>query len=299
MSGLADWLGTGERVIPAGRAAGRPLYAVIAVMSFLASLALGFTIAITQVAGEWSDGLSQAVTVQIKPSEVMAPSEQMEEAVAILRATPGILSVEAVSRSDAEALLEPWLGRGNLPAEIGLPQLIDVRIDLENRPDLVSLARTLEDRVPGATLDDHVRWKTRLLAFSASIQGLSLAALALIVLATVSIVIFATRAAMAANREVVEVLHLIGATDSFIAREFQGHFLRLGLIAGLIGAVLAVATLFFIAQLAGGGGAEYFLPGLSVGWTTYLTIMLIPALAALVAMITARLTAMNVIGRTV
>ena len=38
---------------------------------------------------------------------------------------------------------------------------------------------------------------------------------------------------MAANRDIVEVLNFVGATDRFIAHEFEKHFLTLGIRAGL------------------------------------------------------------------
>ncbi len=69
-----------------------------------------------------------------------------------------------------------------------------------------------------------------------------LAILCLVFVATVLSVIFATRGAMASNGVVVSVLHICGAEDGFIAREFQRHFLLLGLRGGLAGAVLAAVT---------------------------------------------------------
>ena len=59
--------------------------------------------------------------------------------------------------------------------------------------------------------------------------------LALVLLATVLSVTFATRGAMATNRPIVEVLHFIGAKNGFIAGHFQRHFLLLGLKGGAIG----------------------------------------------------------------
>ena len=72
----------------------------------------------------------------------------------------------------------------------------------------------------------------------------------LVLAATVLSVTFATKGAMAANRPIVEVLHLIGAKDGFIAGEFQRHFLLLGIKGGAIGGGLAMA-LFALAGLAG------------------------------------------------
>lgn len=282
-------------VIPNREAIGGSLLTVVAVMCFLASVALGVTIAVNRLVSTWSTGLTAAVTVQIRPSEAMAPEEQRTRAVALLEGTPGLTEVSVLSRGDTESLLDPWIGTGNLPEDMKLPQLIDVRVDLAARPDLEALAHELAETVPGAALDDHMRWKTRLIALSGSIQLFAFAALTLIVLATVAIIVFATRAVMQANREVVDVLHLIGARDGFIASEFQRHFLRLGLIAGFVGAGLAAGAFFALSQVL--GGEAFFIPGFAYGWTSALALLLVPSLAALVAMLTARFTALAKLSR--
>jgi len=284
-------------VIPPADGARWPLHLVIAVMCFLASVALGVTLTVAHVTEEWSSDLVGVVTVQIKPRPGVEMDDQMARALEIIRATPGVASASRVPAATASELLEPWLGNVDLPEDIAVPQLIDVRLDPAHDADLDALGLLLSDAVPGAELDDHFRWKSRLTAFAASLEGLALAALVLIVAATIAIVIFATRAAMEANREIIEVLHLIGARDAFIAGEFQSQFLWVGLRAGAIGALAAAFVLVLLAIFAGGTG-EFFLPGLGVTWTTYPTLLLVPILAAAVALGTARLTALSVLGRT-
>jgi len=184
-----------------------------------------------------------------------------------------------------------------LPEDIAVPQLIDVRLDPTIEPDLDAMTQRLRTAVPGVEVDDHFRWKARLGAFAGSLEALAIAALALIIAATVAIVVFATRAAMEANREIIQVLHLIGARDRFIAGEFQAQFLWVGLRAGAIGAVAATVVLLFLTLIAGGRG-EFFLPGLGVTWQTYPALLAVPLLAALVSLATARITALSVLGRT-
>jgi cell division transport system permease protein len=284
-------------VIPPADGARWPLHLVIAVMCFLASVALGVTLTVAHVAEAWSSDLVGVVTVQIKPQPDAEMDDQMARALEIIRETPGIASASRVPASTASALLEPWIGTVDLPEDIAVPQLIDVRLDPSGEADLEALGLILSDAVPGAELDDHFRWKSRLTTFAASLEGLALAALILIVAATVAIVVYATRAAMEANREIIEVLHLIGAKDSFIAKEFQSQFLWVGLRAGAIGAAAAAVVLIALAIFAGGGD-DFFLPGLGVTWTTYPSLLLVPLLAAAVALITARMTALSVLGRT-
>ena len=94
----------------------------------------------------------------------------------------------------------------------------------------------LKDEVKGAILDDHRAWAARLQSMASATVFGGIAILALVFVATVLSVVFATRGTMASNAVVVSVLHICGAEDGFIAREFQRHFLLLGLRGGLIGA---------------------------------------------------------------
>ncbi len=294
---LAQRLPLASSVIPAAGGARWPLHLVIAVMCFLASVALGITMTVSRVADDWSADLAGVITVQIKPRPDLEIESQISEAMRILSETPGILSATEIPQQSAAELLEPYLGSVELPDDIAVPHLIDVRLDADREPDLSALALRLQDAVPGAELDDHFRWKSRLAAFAGSLEGLALAALGLIIAATIGIVVFATRAAMEANREIIEVLHLIGARDVFIAGEFQAQFLWVGLRAGVLGAVGAAALLFALTLFSSGRG-EFFLPGLGVTWTTYPALILVPLLSATVAFLTARTTALSVLSRT-
>jgi len=283
-------------VIPLAGGARWPLHLVIAVMCFLASIALGISLTVSNVASAWSEDLAGVITVQIKPQPGVDLDSQIEQALEIIRATPGIASASLVSAASAAELLEPWLGSVDLPDDIAVPQLIDVRLAPGSEPDLVAFSQRLTSAVPGVEVDDHFRWKSRLAAFAASLEALALSALLLIAAATISIVVFATRAAMAANREIIEVLHLIGARDGFVAREFQSQFLWIGLRAGAIGASAAAVLLLILTVLAGTQG-EFFLPGLGVTWTTYPALLLVPFISACVSLGTARMTALSVLGQ--
>jgi len=298
VAGFLDWLDSLQAaVIPPADGARWPLHLVIAVMCFLASISLGITLTVSNVAGEWSGDLAGVITVQVKPREGMLMDDQMRDALEIIRATPGIAGASRVPASSAAELLEPWLGGVALPEDIAVPQLIDVRLDPASDPDLEALTQRLQNAVPGVEVDDHFRWKARLGAFAGSLEALAIAALGLIIAATIAIVVFATRAAMEANREIIEVLHLVGARDKFIAGEFQSQFLWVGFRAGAIGAAAAAVVLIMLTIIAGGNG-EFFLPGLGVTWITYPSLLLVPLLAALVSLGTARLTAVSVLGRT-
>ena len=127
--------------------------------------------------------------------------------------------------------------------------------------DLGALREALARAVPQANLDDHRRWAARIGTMANAIVGLAAVVFALMMAAMWTAIGFATRGAMAENREIVEVLHLVGASDAFIAREFQTHFRRLGFRGALIGGASAMAFFLGMAGLSSwgsnsAGGAE-------------------------------------------
>ncbi|MCP5432137.1 MAG: hypothetical protein H6923_02585 [Alphaproteobacteria bacterium] len=284
-------------LIALGWASSGLLFSIVAVMSFFASLAAGGTLTIDRVFASWSIGLTQAVTVQLVPTKEMAASEQVERALVVLEATPGVREVKPIGREEASALLEPWLGEGNLPADLALPQLVDVRVDTAHPPDLAILADRLKNAVPGAVLDTHLRWKGQLLTFWSWVRLLEALALGLIGVATVATIVFATRAVLETNRELVDLLHLMGAHDAFIAGEFQRHFSIIGSLGGLAGALAALAALWGLAIASRGN--DYFAPALASDSKLFLLAVLVPVAVCGVTLLTARVTALTILRRTI
>lgn len=293
---LAGLLVETRSVMPAAGATGLSLVLVIAAMCFLASLALGAALSVNHVARDWTRDLSGALTVQIKPSTATTPEEQIDAVMMLLDKTPGILSAKVLSRSDTEAMLEPWLGAGNVTEDLPLPRLVDIRIDAAAPPDLEALATDIAATAPGTTLDTHRQWRTELHRAARAATLLAYGILVAVAATTIAIVTFATRAGLSANREVVEVLHLIGARDKFIAAEVQRHFLHLGFRGGLIGLALSVAT-FLALNFTGGGSGLFMVPISGLQPAHYPVLATVPFAAATVAVMTARITVMRSLER--
>ena len=235
-------------IVPRATISGRALLGVIAIMTFLASLTTGAVMLVRAFANEWQADVAREVTIQIRPVTGQDIEMEVVKAAVIARASPGIAEVRPYSKEEAARLLEPWLGSGLQIDDLPVPRLIVVRIAPGATPDLAQLRQTLGEQIPGVSLDDHRSFLDRMRGMSRAVVILGIGVLLLVFVATVLSVAFATRAAIATNRPVIEVLHLIGAKDSFIARHFQQHFLQLGLKGGLIGAGCAMA-LFAVAEL--------------------------------------------------
>jgi cell division transport system permease protein len=230
-------------LVPASSIAGRALVIVIAIMTFLACLTAGGAVLVASASQDWRGEVSREVTIQVKPAPGQDIDAEVSKAAAVARTTPGVADVRALSRLESEQLLEPWLGNGLDLSELPIPRLIVVRMQDLKAPDIAALRDALAARAPGANLDDHRLWLARLDTMADAIVVFALLLFILMVSAMTMAVGFATRGAMAGNREIIEVLHFVGAADSYISRQFQAHFLRLGLRGGLLGG--ALAAIFF------------------------------------------------------
>jgi cell division transport system permease protein len=238
-------------IVPRASIAGRALIAVVAIMTFLASITTGTVLLVAASAAEWQSDVASEITVQVRPA---AGRDLERDAVAVaeaLRAQPGIVEVRPFTKDESAKLLEPWLGSGLSLDDLPVPRVIVARIAPGATLDLAALRGRVAQAAPSASVDDHRAWIERMRSMTGAIVFAGIGILALVIIATIISVSFATRGAMAANRPIVEVLHFVGAGDRYIANRFLRHFLRLGLEGGLIGGVAAMLLFGFSESIAG------------------------------------------------
>ncbi len=238
-------------IVPRASIAGRALVAVVAIMTFLASMTTGTVLLVSASAAEWQSEVASEITIQVRP----VPGRDVERDVAAvadaMRAQSGIVDVRPFSREEAAKLLEPWLGTGLSLDDLPVPRVIVARVQPGTPLDLAALRSRLAQVSPAASLDDHRAWIERMRSMSGATVLSGVGILALVIIATIISVSFATRGAMAANRPIVEVLHFVGAGDRYIASHFLRHFLRLGLEGGVIGGGAAMLIFGFSESIAG------------------------------------------------
>ena len=277
-----------------------PLDFVIAVMAFLAALALGASLVATRAAHGWQSGLSDRITVQVMPPEqgdVRADLDtETKTALSVLNATPGIAHAALLSDAEINALVEPWIGKNGAVSGIPLPRLIDATITPGEELDVNVLAAKLKQAAPHASVDDHRRWITRLRGLADAVRFSAYGILLLIAGATAAAVSFATRAGLDAHHEMVALLHQMGALPGFIARAVEWHYFISALFAAALGTLFA--ALFFL----GAGGLEIFgveavpfLPPLSLKWIEIPWLLAVPVATSLIAWATARISVLSVV----
>ena len=238
-------------IVPRASIAGRALVAVVAIMTFLASITTGAVLLVSASAAEWQSEVASEITVQVRPSAGRDLDRDAAAVAEAMRAQPGILEIRPFTKAESAKLLEPWLGSGLSFDDLPVPRVIVARVQPGASLDLAALRNRVTQAAPSASVDDHRAWIERMRSMSGATVLAGIGILALVIVATIISVSFATRGAMAANRPIVEVLHFVGAGDRYIANRFQRHFLRLGLEGGVIGGGVAMLGFGFSESIAG------------------------------------------------
>lgn len=266
-------------LLPPDAGRDRPLFAVSAILVFLACLAALGAAGAWSAAEGWTSQLAAELTVQVLPGEGRDADADAESAAAAIANLPGVIAAEARGRAASERLLEPWLGSAALPDDLPVPRLVAVTVDPGDPPAPGAIAELLSGAGYEFIVDDHERWADAVRRASAAVRYFALALVVLLTLAAAAVIAFAARASLAARWDVAEALHLVGAPDSYVTGLFQQRFFFLGVKAGLTGAVLAGLAAFALAFAGGAAGSVFFLPSLELGWNA----AAIPAVAALVS----------------
>lgn len=283
-------------IVPPNSISGTALMAVVAIMSFLACMTVGAVTLVRDAASDWQADVVREVTIQVVPVEGVDGDAAANRAAAIARGAAGVADARILTAEENAALLEPWLGADIDAAELPIPRLIVIEIGDPGLLDVEALRADIAT-VDGARLDDHAMWVDRLEAMANVSVVVGFAVLLLVFAATVMSVVFATRGAMAGNQHLVAVLHFIGAEDWFVAREFQRHFLVLGLKGGLAGALVAAILFGLLGILMGAIGrspegvqVSALFGSFSVGPTGYFAALLVAFFIAVLTALTSRLT---------
>ncbi|HEY5795999.1 MAG TPA: ABC transporter permease [Bosea sp. (in: a-proteobacteria)] len=286
-----------QPLVPVDTVAGRALMAVIAILTFLAALSAGAAVLAARASEQWRGAVANEMTIQIRPDSRRDVEADIARAVAMAQAVDGVETVRAVPRTESDRLLEPWLGAGLDLVELPVPRLIVLKLRSSAGPDLAAFGAALRREVPTAILDDHRLWVRRLSTMASTIIMSGAAIVLLVLTAAALAVAFATRGAMAGSRDSVEVLHLVGADDAFIAREFQSRFVRLGLRGGAVGGFAAIVVIALLGWLSSRWSAapeaeqlQAMFGAFEIGWSGYVAVILVAVVVAAISGLVSRFT---------
>ncbi len=272
---------------------------IIGVMVYLAVLIFAAALMMAQTASRWDHELTHGLTVQIPPGdgeEAAALDKKVDAVERALRDTAGIADVKAIPAAVTAASLEPWLGTAAEMKDLPLPRVIEVQIADGARVDTDALFAALDKVAPGIVIDNHDFWRNQVIALVGGLETLATVTIGLIGFTAMAAVIFATRSSVAIQRDVIEVLHLIGATDAYVAHEFQRQAFRFSLGGSVLGTILALATMLLMGRLAANLDTA-LMPNLSIEIWQAVLLWTVPLLATLIATMTARRTVLNALRR--
>jgi len=281
-------------LLPRGDGRDWTLLFVVAALSFLAGLAAVGALAGERAAAGWRSELTGSATVVVRAQGADTPDEAAGRAEEVVAGVPGVAQALPLDAAKTQALLAPWIGPGGLPPDLPAPRLIAVELDPKAPATGDAIRQALKAHGVDADVDDHSRWADQIMRAGLAVAAAGAALFALILAVLGAVIAFATREGLAARRDVVEALHLSGATDGFIARLFQARFARAAAQAGLAGALLAAGVA--VAVKLASGGDEQLTALLPIAWTDLAAPAPFPLLGALVAAVTARLTAMSALA---
>lgn len=268
---------------------------VVATLCFLACLAALAARGADRAAKGWRTELIGSATVVVRPGASETADAAAARAAEALAGVKGVAEADALEREKADALLEPWLGKADALKDLPVPRLVSVDLDPKAPASAADLRKALSAAGIDATVDDHSLWLKDVLR-AAGITRLAALGIALLIAAAAgAVIVFATRAGLAARADVVSVLHLAGAEDGFIADLFVARFARMAAMAGLIGAGGAALVGAALRLIGGGEGVSPVLP---VAWADLLILPACPIIAAAIAALAARATALRLLRET-
>lgn len=270
---------------------------IVALMVYLAILALAGSLVLQRGMRHWGEGLTGTLTVQVPQPDQPNTALQItrvDKVIQVLKALPDVEQARVIPESEIAALLQPWLGSGGLVRDLPLPTLIDVKLKTGRLTDPDQARRLLVAAIPGTLLDDHDEWRQKLGRLAQAVAMIGFTILGLIAAASVLIVVFSTRAGLLVHKDSIEILHMIGAHDRYIARQFQTRALRLGSYGAGVGAVLSILTLIVMGYLSS-GIEDQLLPRFHLALADWALIIAMPLLAIFLTTVTARLTVLRVL----
>lgn len=296
--GLATLSGGGEaELIPQSRLAG-PMPWVIAIMVALTVIAAAAGLALSNTARSASDELSGGITVQVVEANPAERTRQARAAAERLQATPGVAEAHVVSQDEVERLIEPWLGaRVGDDEEIPIPALVDARLRKPLTGEtLGSLRRLVREVAPSARVDAQSTWLRPVFEAIDSLRLLALTLVVLLGFALAAAVLLAVRNALGANRDTIEIVHLLGGTDSQVARIFQRSVGVDAIGGGAVGLALGLVVVLFFGRRFAELGAG-LVGGGSLRWYDWAVLALVPLAGVALAMVTARVTVVRALRR--
>ena len=275
-------------LLPISDAREAALFFVIGALCFLAALAALTTRGTYKAAAAWGAQIEGEITVVMRGTDRRA-AEELANDVGQLAS---VLEARVLTREEITTLLEPSLGAGGVPAGLPLPIIMAVQADTASGDPTEAIEVQMKRAGIEGDVAGNAGYSATVGATLGTMRLVALSIVALLSATAIAVIAFATHAALLARKDIVDVLHLSGAEDRFIAGLFESRFWNLALRAGAGGAIAALMVTALIVFTGSGGGAAQaqLMPKLSIDFWDGIILLVTPIVAGLAARIAARLT---------
>jgi cell division transport system permease protein len=273
---------------------------IIGFMVYLAMIAATVALLVERAADRWQRDLSSQLTVELPAvtgEDAGARAERIDAAVRQISGTDGVISTRLLDETEVARLLAPWLGDAATELGVPLPDLIAVSLQPGIIPDVGDLRLRIQEASPGAVVDDHAAFNSRAMGFLRTVEVMAVTLLALVLAATAGVVAFVARAGLSIHRQIVDILHIVGARDAYVARQFQAQAFRFGFVGAMIGSLLGVITLVAAAIWSARGEAAIGVAFRAFEPWMIWPLALIPIAAVLIAVVTVRISVQGALRR--
>jgi cell division transport system permease protein len=276
---------------------------LISLMVFLSTITLAGLLSINSVLNKWNNDISGSLTVQIMPAKNTSSKKskletikQQETTILLLKETKGIIDASPLSDNDLSKLIKPWLGDSVDINDLPVPRLIDVKLDKNIDIDYDKLAKKLSKTAPLASIDNHKLWLNKLIKLGDGLKALASSIFLLIILTTSVTIAYTTKTGLELHKNIIEILYLMGAKDTYIAQQYARRSSYLGFIGGLIGVLLSIPAIQTISSIASEiqGG---IISQINMGICNWMLISLLPIFSSALATASAYCTVKRTLGK--
>lgn len=269
------------------------MYVLSSIYMYLFIIILAIVMSINTMVKSWEKDILGSITIQVSPIEdenkkidADKTQEQLNKVLQFVENAEGVKSVHVIDDETVERLMTPWLGNKVDVNALPIPQLLDVQLKENAEINYDEMTRGLHKVTSNASIDNHRLWLNRLLKFAGSLKTLALSVLFMVIGICAFSIYYSTRTSLGINLNSIEILHIIGAQDDYIAKQYAKSYAKIGFFSGVIGLIFAIPSIVIVSKYGISTGSGLLN---SAGLSTFhwLLMMVTPLLSLFYAMGTA------------
>lgn len=279
------------------------MYVLSSIYMYLFIIVLAVVMAINTMVTNWEKDILGAITVQVSPIEdenkkidFTKTEEQLNKVLQFVENSKGVKSVHILDNNAVEKLMTPWLGNKIDVSTLPIPRLLDVQLEENVEINYDEMTQGLHKVSPNASIDNHRLWLNRLLKFATSLKTLALCVLLMVVGICAFSIYYSARTSLGINLNSIEILHIIGAKDDYIAKQYARSYAKIGFFSGIIGLIFAVPSIILVSKYGISTGSG-LLNGAGLSSFHWFVMMMTPLFSLFYAMGTAYYTVRRVLEK--